>query len=42
MYLKEDSMIQCTKWIYKFVIINNGEIIAIYDIKGFIILVKIN
>ena len=39
--LKEESRIKCDKWIYKFDIINNGEIIAIYDIKGFINLVKL-
>lgn len=40
--LKEESRLKCDKWIYKFDVINNGEIIAIYDIKGFITLMKLN
>ena len=39
--LKEEFKIKYDKWIYKFDIIQNGEIIAIYDIKGFITLLKI-
>ena len=39
--LKEESRIKYNKWIYKFDMINNGEIIAIYDIKGLITLVKL-
>ena len=39
--LKEDYRIKYDKWIYKFDIIQNGEIIVIYDIKGFITLLKI-
>ena len=39
--LKEDYRIKYDKWIYKFDIIQNGEIIAIYDIKGIITLLKI-
>ena len=39
--LKEESRIKYSKWIYKYDIINNGEIIAIYDIKGIINLVKL-
>ena len=40
--LKEESRIKCDKWIYKYDIINNGKFIAIYDIKGFLTLVKLN
>ena len=39
--LKEEFKIKYDKWIYKFDIIQNGEIIVIYDIKGFITLLKI-
>ena len=40
--LKEERRIKYDKWIYRFDVIQNGEIMAIYDIKGFITLFKIN
>jgi hypothetical protein len=38
--LEEDSRMKYDKWIYKFDVIENGEYIAIYDIKGLITLLK--
>ena len=38
--LEEDSRMKYDKWIYKFDIIENGEFIVIYDVKGLITLLK--
>ena len=38
--LEEDSRMKYDKWIYKFDAIQNGEFIAIYDVKGLITLLK--
>ena len=40
--LKEEKRMKYDKWIYKFDTIQNGEIIIIYDIKGFMTLLKFN
>ena len=38
--LEEESRIKYNKWLYKFDVIQNGEMIAIYDVKGLITLLK--
>ena len=38
--LIEENRIKYDKWFYKFDVIQNGEIIAIYDVKGLITLLK--
>ena len=38
--LEEDSRMKYDKWIYKFDVIENGEFIVIYDVKGLITLLK--